>query len=128
MKIFYVVFTDFRNTLPWGLEMMKETLRIWILLSVIEKENFLFPITLSDTNSAFIGSEIMLKHFLIENIRSQPHVHREPIQLTSSDVDSMRDFIWCQFQRPLRPTSMWDLDLSQPLFHFFFHGEMNQSM
>ena len=53
---------------------------------------------------------------------------REVIEMTSSDVDSSRNFIWCQFRRPLRPLSMWDLDLSQPLYHFFFKGQMNGSM
>ena len=56
------------------------------------------------------------------------HHFRSQIRLTGSDVDSERDFIWCQFKRPLRPKSMWDLDLSQPLFHFFFKGEKNDSM
>ena len=25
------------------------------------------------------------------------------------------------------PKTMWDLDLSQPLFHFYFYGEKNMS-
>ena len=87
-----------------------------------------------------------MKHYLIENRFSKPYLHRyeenksqifadiftlhfrSQIRLTGSDVDSERDFIWCQFKRPLRPKSMWDLDLSQPLFHFFFKGEKNDSM
>ena len=92
------------------------------------------------------GQYLQLKHYLIENRFSKPYLHRymnrqqeesliiiilyfrSQIRLTGSDVDSERDFIWCQFKRPLRSKSMWDLDLSQPLFHFFFKGEKNDSM
>jgi len=74
------------------------------------------------------GQDLKLDHFLVENKLSQPYIHRDPLDLTSSDVDTMRNFVWCQYRRPLRPLSMWDLDLSQPLYHFFFHGEMNGSL
>ena len=56
-----------------------------------------------------------------------PFLHRSPLRLTGSDVDHRRKFIWCQFRRPVVPDTMWDLDLSQPLFHFFFMGEKNGS-
>ena len=68
------------------------------------------------------------RSLLLSSVDIITHHLRSQIRLTGSDVDSERDFIWCQFKRPLRPKSMWDLDLSQPLFHFFFKGEKNDSM
>ena len=91
-----------------------------------------------------VGENLKLKHFLVDRF-SVAYVHRcgknyikishqtlfacrDQIELTSSDIDKTSNFVWCQFRRPLKPLSMWDLDLSQPLHHFFFKGDMNGSM
>ena len=74
------------------------------------------------------GQNIRLGHYLVENKFGPPFLHRSSLRLTGSDVDRQDNFIWCQFRRPVRPDSIWDLDLSQPLFHFYFQGEKNGSM
>jgi len=73
------------------------------------------------------GDEIMLGHYLSEDKMGPPYLHRSPLALTGSDMDPTTNFIWCQFRRTIQPKSMWDLDLSQPLFHFYFGGEKNES-
>ena len=77
--------------------------------------------------SLITGQNIKLGHFLVENKFGPPFLHRSTLRLTGSDVDRQDNFIWCQFRRPVRPDSIWDLDLSQPLFHFYFQGEKNGS-
>ena len=53
---------------------------------------------------------------------------RVDLTLDRSDIDSRKNFIWCQFRRPLLPSSPWDLDLTRPMYHFFFSGPKNGSM
>jgi len=74
------------------------------------------------------GDKIMLGHYLIENKLSHPYLHRSKFTLDGSDIDTTTNFIWCQFRRPIKPDSIWDLDLSQPMYHFYFMGQRNQSM
>ena len=33
-----------------------------------------------------------------------------------------------QYRRPIMPKSIWELDLSHPMFHFYFSGKKNGSM
>ena len=55
-------------------------------------------------------------------------MNRSPIRLTGQDMDSRTNFIWCQYRRPIMPKSIWELDLSHPMFHFYFSGKKNGSM
>jgi len=73
------------------------------------------------------GEDIKLGHYLVEDKMGPPYTHRSPLTQTGSDIDPRTNFIWCQFRRPIMPKTMWDLDLSQPLFHFYFYGEKNMS-
>lgn len=73
------------------------------------------------------GDDIKLGHYLIENDRTQPYLHKSQLTLDGSDVDARKQFIWCQFRRPIQPESQWDLDLSRNMFHFYFMGNKNNS-
>jgi len=73
------------------------------------------------------GNKIILQHYLIENKLSHPFLHRAPLKLDGSDIDTSTNFIWCQFKRPINPDGIWELDLSQPMYHFYFHGDRNNS-
>jgi len=74
------------------------------------------------------GKNIQAGHYLLENSMGSIYLHRSPIILTGQDMDKTTNFIWCQFRRPIMSKSMWELDLSHPMFHFYFVGEKNGSM
>jgi len=74
------------------------------------------------------GENIRLGHYLLEHKMGPAYLHRSPIRLTGQDMDPKTNFIWCQYRRPVMPRSMWDLDLSHPMFHFYFSGKKNGSM
>lgn len=74
------------------------------------------------------GESIRLGHYLLEHKLGPAYLHRSPIRLTGQDMDPRTNFIWCQYRRPVRPKSMWDLDLSHPMFHFYFSGKKNGTM
>jgi len=74
------------------------------------------------------GDEIRLGHYLVENARTNPYMHRSELVLDKSDIDRRNQFIWCQFRRPIHPDSNWDLDLSRNMFHFYFIGNQNNSV
>jgi len=76
------------------------------------------------------GDEVRLGHFHVEDANTPPYPHRAELSLDSWDLDMMGEsgtFLWCQFRRPVRPDSIWELDLSLQLFQFFFTGMKNQS-
>merc|ERR1711974_22417 len=76
------------------------------------------------------GDEVRLGHFHVEDANSPPYPHRAELSLDGWDLDTMGEsgtFLWCQFRRPVRPDSIWELDLSLQLFQFFFTGMKNQS-
>ena len=126
------------------LEMMMGTLcfRLIVLLLIAKVETsrrlpFQFKITAFSKTShetwvlsewSVSGKNIRLDHYLLPNKLSPAYLHRAPILLTGQDMDEENNFIWCQFRRPIKPKSMWELDLSHPLFHFYFAGKKNGSM
>jgi len=76
------------------------------------------------------GDEVRLGHYHVEDSNSPPFPHRAELSLDSWDLDTTGEsgiFLWCQFRRPVRPDSIWELDLSLQLFQFFFTGMKNQS-
>jgi len=76
------------------------------------------------------GDEVRLGHYHVEDANSPPYPHRAELSLDGWDLDTMGEsgtFLWCQFRRPVRPDSIWELDLSLQLFQFFFTGMKNQS-
>ena len=75
----------------------------------------------------FPGQSVIIEHFLLENSDSEPYHHRDDsIRLDNSEFDpDDEDFVWCEFSRPIAPKGIYDLDLTEKMYHFYMWGKLN---
>ena len=89
-----------------------------------------WPLAESLSNSLIVSppdSSVMLEHYYLEDKTSQLYPHKAPVTSLTWDIDTATGFIWCNFSRPVRPSTMWELDLGLHLYQFYFIGVKNES-
>lgn len=71
------------------------------------------------------GDQVMLNHYLVEDSTTKPFEHRARLRMTDSGIDYETGYAWCAFRRPMRPEAVYDLDLADKMYHFYFWGQRN---
>ena len=86
----------------------------------------LHPVLLCDPRPLSLdSSRVVLGHYLLE--AGHLYRHKAPLSAATWDRDEATGFVWCNFSRPLLPSSLWELDLSLRLYQFYFIGTVTDT-